>query len=153
RSINFTEYRLFLKRSIPQIGTAVLMATISRMDWILLGIFSTQVKTAEYSFAYRAYELSPFPLLIIAPVLLSRFSGLFTRQNEYSLLQRRGELSILLRFEMILATFIPLVLNIAWAPVMDLVTHGKYGTSNQFIFLILSFCIPFQYISNFFWTV
>jgi O-antigen/teichoic acid export membrane protein len=151
-SANFTDYKTFLKQSTPQIGTAFLMAAISRLDWILLGFFSTQVKTAEYSFAYRAYELSPFPLLIIAPVLLTRFSRLFAKQNEYSLLQRKNELSFLLRFEMVLATFIPLILNIAWSPIMDTLTHGKYGTSNQLIFLILSFCIPFQYINNFFWT-
>ena len=151
-SINFTHYKILLKQSTAQIGTALLMAGITRMDWILLGIFSTQVKTAEYSFAYRAYELSPFPLLIIAPILLSRFSRFFVKQNEQTLL-KRNEISILLRFEMILATFIPLVLNIIWSPVMDLITHGKYGTSNQVIFLILCFCIPFQYMNNFFWTV
>jgi O-antigen/teichoic acid export membrane protein len=67
-------------------------------------------------------------------------------------MQRKNDLSLLLRVEMILATFIPLILNILWAPVMDTVTHGKYGTSNQLIFLVLSFCIPFQYMNNFFWT-
>src|SRR6266404_3224534 len=98
-SVNFTDYKKFLKQSIPQIGTAFLMAAISRFDWILLGIFSTQVKTAEYSFAYRAYELSPFPLLIIAPVLLSRFSRLLNTQSEHVLLQRKNDLRILLHFE------------------------------------------------------
>jgi len=151
-SIGFIRYKILLRQSMPQIGTALLMATISRMDWILLGIFSTQAKTAEYSFAYRAYELSPFPLLIIAPVLLSRCSRLLNTKNESSLLQRKNELGILLRFEMILATFIPLTLNIVWSPLMDSLTHGKYGSSNQFIFLVLSFCIPFQYMNNFFWT-
>src|SRR4030095_14880038 len=34
-SVNFTNYKAFLTQSMPQIGTALLMAAITRMDWIL----------------------------------------------------------------------------------------------------------------------
>lgn len=150
--ILFSDYLQLLKESLPQAGAAVLMAGISRMDWILLGIFSTSFLTAEYSFAYRVYELSPIPLLIIAPILLSRFSRYFAANTEESLLREKEKLSILVRYEMILATFIPLVLNIIWTPVMESVTNGKYGGVNQSIFFILSLCIPFQYITNILWS-
>jgi peptidoglycan biosynthesis protein MviN/MurJ (putative lipid II flippase) len=98
------------------------------------------------------FELSPFPLLIIAPVLLSRLSGLFSISNEYDLLQRKQEFSLLIRIEMILATFIPLVLNIIWTPLIDHITGNKYGAVNETVFFILSCCIPFLYITNILWS-
>ena len=152
--IRITDYVHLLKESLPQIGVAVLMAGISRMDWILLGFFSTASLTADYSFAYRVYELSPLPLLIIAPVLLSRFSKFFFNNTEEQLLLKKKEkLILLLRCEMIVATLIPLILNIIWVPLIDTITGNKYGTVNQSTFLILSCCIPFQYINNMLWSV
>ncbi len=152
KNISLTDYKTLLQESMHQIGSAILMAGITRMDWILLGFFSTSKITAEYSFAYRIYELSPFPLLIIAPVLLSRFVKYFVRNTEQSLLQKKKELGLLIRSEMIVATLIPLILNIIWTPVIDSITGNKYGAINQYTFLILSFCIPFQYISNILWS-
>lgn len=150
--VGVKDYRNLLKESIHQVGAAVLMAGITRMDWIFLGIFSTASVTAEYSFAYRVYELSPFPLLIIAPVLLSRFSKYFSSHNEESLLQKARELRALVRIEMIAATLVPLILNIIWTPVVDSLTGNKYGAVNQWTFFILSVCIPFQYITNLLWS-
>jgi O-antigen/teichoic acid export membrane protein len=150
--IRFSDYVLLLKESLPQIGVAVLMAGISRMDWILLGFFSTAALTAEYSFAYRVYEISPLPLLIIAPVLLSRFAKYFAGNTEQLLLQKKEKLSLLVRSEMIVATLMPLILNIIWVPLIDSLTGNKYGAVNQSTFLILSCCIPFQYISNILWS-
>jgi O-antigen/teichoic acid export membrane protein len=152
RGVRVRDYALLLKESLPQMGAAILMAGITRLDWIFLGLFSTAVITAEYSFAYRAYELSPFPLLIIAPVLLSRFSKYFALNPQRSLLEKKKELSLLIRAEMIVATFIPLVLNIIWSPVIDALTGNKYGQVNKWTFFILSLCIPFQYISNLIWS-
>ncbi len=150
--IRFADYLLLLKESLPQVGVAILMAGIIRMDWILLGLFSTAGKTAEYSFAYRVYELSPFPLLIIAPVLLSRFTKYFAIHSVQNVLEEKNRLGLLVRVEMIVATLIPLILNIIWVPLMDSLTGNKYGAVNQVTFLILSFCIPFQYISNLLWS-
>jgi O-antigen/teichoic acid export membrane protein len=150
--IRFSDYVHLLKESLPQIGVAILMAGISRIDWILLGFFSTVSLTAEYSFAYRVYELSPFPLLIIAPILLSRFAKYFATNTEQLLLQKKNKLSLLVRSEMIVATLIPLILNIIWVPFIDSLTGNKYGAVNQSTFLILSCCIPFQYISNLLWS-
>lgn len=150
--IRFADYKSLLKESLPQIKTAFLMAGITRIDWILLGLLSTSAIVAEYSFAYRAYELSPFPLLIIAPVLLSRFSKFFAGHKDESLFFQKKEIGQLIRAEMIVATLIPLVLNIIWTPFVDFLTGNKYGAVNQVTFLILSFCIPFQYISNLIWS-
>ena len=147
------DYVILIKESLPQIGVVFLNACIARIDWILLGFFSTQVITAEYSFAYKIFELSPLPLLILAPVLLSRFSKYFSIHAESSLAERKTELDFLIRIEMIVATAIPLAINMVWSPLVDALTNNKYGEVNKFTFLILSFCIPLQYLINLFWTI
>ena len=150
---HLTAYILLISESLPQVGVVFLNACIARIDWILLGIFSTQVITAEYSFAYKVFELSPLPMLIIAPVLLSRFSKYFGHSGYGFLKERQTEISLLIRAEMVLATALPMILNIIWVPVMDLLTHQKYGAVNKTTFFILSLSIPFQYLVNLFWTV
>jgi O-antigen/teichoic acid export membrane protein len=146
------DYFILVRESLPQAGAVILNASIARIDWILLGIFATAEKTAEYSFAYKVFELSPLPLLIIAPVLLSRFSRLFSAGSGTVLLQRKQDISLLIRIEMILATFIPLVLNIIWSPFIDYITGNKYGAVNESTFFILSCCLPFLYMNNIFWS-
>jgi len=147
------DYLLLIRESLPQAAGVFLNASIARIDWILLGLFSGNVITAEYSFAYRVFELSPLPLLIIAPILLSRFSRFFSTHSPEKLLDHKKELGLLIRLEMIAATFIPLVLNIIWAPLMDGLTSHKYGEVNTINFLLLSFCLPFLYLNNLLWSV
>lgn len=140
----FPDYKALLRSSLPQVGMVFLNALIARIDWILLGLFSTQVHTAEYSFAYRAYELSPLPLLVLAPFLLNRFAQASPPSA--------GRLDGLVRGEMLMATLLPLLLVLAWAPLVDSYTLNKYGQVNALTFLILSGCIPFQYLINVYWT-
>lgn len=147
------DYFTLINESLPQIGSVFLNACIARIDWILLGIFSGTVITAEYSFAYKVFELCPVPMLILAPILLSRFSKYFSQNPEKSVLHKKRELGFFIRCEMIAATFIPLVLNIVWVPLIDTLTNNKYGAVNKTNFLLLSLCIPFQYLVNLLWTV
>ncbi len=141
----FPDYTDLIRTSLPQLGMVFLNALIARIDWILLGIFSTQAHTAEYSFAYRAYEFSPLPLLILAPFLLNRFAQALPPSSR--------RLDLLVRMEMLLATLLPLLLVIGWSPLVDRMTYNKYGQSNALTFLLLSCCIPFQYMINLYWTV
>ena len=140
----FPDYKALISASLPQLGMVFLNALIARIDWILLGIFSTQAHTAEYSFAYRAYEFSPLPLLILAPFLLNRFAQASPPSPR--------RLDLLVRMEMLLATLLPLLLVIVWSPLIDRLTYNKYGQTNVLTFLILSCCIPFQYLINLYWT-
>lgn len=149
----FRDYRVLIRESLPMAGAVILHATIARVDWILLGLFSGTIQTAEYSFAYKVFELSPVPLLIMAPVLLSRFSRFFSQHNAPDLLNRREEISMLIRISMFIATIIPLILNLVWAPVVDALTGGKYGAVNTTTFLVLSCCMPFLYMNNILWSI
>lgn len=147
------DYFFLLNESLPQIGSVFLNACIARIDWILLGIFSGAVITAEYSFAYKVFELCPLPLLILGPILLSRFSKYFSQNAETALFSKKTEIGFFIRCEMIAATSIPLVINIVWSPLIDTLTNNKYGEINKMNFLLLSLCLPFQYMNNLLWTV
>ncbi|HEX5654351.1 MAG TPA: hypothetical protein VFX58_14815, partial [Chitinophagaceae bacterium] len=147
------DYIQLIRDSLPQAGVVFLNASIARIDWILLGLLATPAITAEYSFAYKVFELSPLPLLILAPILLSRFSKYFGQYPDGQLTQRKTELGMLIRFEMIAATSIPLILNMVWTPLVDSLTVNKYGAVNEKVFFLLSCCSPFLYINNLLWSV
>jgi O-antigen/teichoic acid export membrane protein len=140
----FAAYTGLLRSSLPQIWLVCFNAGIARIDWILLGMLSTPVHTAEYSFAYRAFEFAPLPLLVLAPFLLNRFA----RGDDPD----EAALHVLVRIEMVLATLPTLWLVMMWAPMVDGFTGNKYGQVNTFTFLILSCCIPFQYLINLYWS-
>jgi O-antigen/teichoic acid export membrane protein len=138
------EYRGLIISSMPQVGVVFLQAGIARVDWILMGLLSTPAHTAEYAFAYRAFELAPLPLLVLAPLLLNKMAR--ERSADALFLDR------LVRLELLLATLPTLWLVLSWSPMVDLFTAFKYGASNAWTFLILSCCIPFQYVNNLYWS-
>lgn len=144
-------YSKLVRESLPQYLSVIFDVGLSRMDWILLGILSTRAVTADYSFAYRAFEISKLPLLVIGTVILPRFSRILQRGLPAS--GFRTEWQQLFELEMFGSVCIPLVLNLIWAPGVDAITMGKYGTSNATEFLLLSVCLPLHFGINFFWTL
>jgi len=143
-----TNYIKLLRESIPQTGVVLITSALARFDWIFIGILLTTVKLAEYSFAYKVFEMAMLPLSAIAPLLIPRFTKLFQQQNINT-----ANLKFLIRIELIVAAFIILLLNIYWAPVIDGLTTGKYGNVNIKTIFILSLCMPLLYINNFLWTI
>jgi len=141
-------YSALVKDSLPQLGVVVITSALARFDWIFIGIFVSAVKLAEYSFAYKVFELSTLPLLAIAPVLIPRFTRMF-KESEPDLAKLRK----LVMVELTISVLTVLMLNIFWSPVIDLLTHGKYGSVNRWTMFILSLCIPLQYLCNFYWTI
>jgi O-antigen/teichoic acid export membrane protein len=152
RKENFAGYKELIKASIPQVGLVFLNAGIARIDWILMGLLSTPAHTAEYSFAYRAYEFSPLPLLVLAPLLLNSFSRHFKGAVAGVPLRPPAWLDLFFRLQLVFATLLPLWGVLLWSPVADFLTHHKYGQVNFLSFLILSCCIPFQYLVNIYWS-
>lgn len=143
-----TGYFALLRESLPQTGVTILTSAIARFDWIFIGLMVSATKLAEYSFAYKVFEIATFPLLAIAPLLIPRFTKMFMHDGIDT-----TELKFLIRIELIIAAFTTLILNIAWAPVIDAATVGKYGAVNVSTIYILSMCIPFLYLNNFFWSI
>jgi O-antigen/teichoic acid export membrane protein len=141
-------YSRLLRESLPQTGVVLITSALARFDWIFIGFMVSAVKLAEYSFAYKIFEIATLPLLAIAPILIPRFTKLF-QQTDF----RVNDLKLLVRIEMIVAALVALILNICWSPVIDSITAGKYGSINVKTIFILSLCMPFIYINNFLWTV
>ncbi|MDB5002615.1 MAG: polysaccharide biosynthesis protein [Mucilaginibacter sp.] len=143
-----TNYVNLVREALPQIGVVLITSSLARFDWIFIGFILSAAKLAEYSFAYKLFEIATLPLLAIAPLLIPRFTKMF-KQDEVN----TDGLKFLIRMEMILAAFTVLLLNVYWAPVIDWLTHNKYGTVNINTIFILSLCLPLLYIENFFWTI
>jgi O-antigen/teichoic acid export membrane protein len=141
-------YLSLIREAMPQLGVVVITSVLSRFDWLFIGFMVSDVKLAEYSFAYKVFEISTFPLLAIAPLLIPQFTRHFKNDGVDS-----GHLKFLLRAEFIIATFTALLLNMTWEPVVNWLTHAKYGTVNITTVFVLSLCIPLLYINNFLWTI
>jgi O-antigen/teichoic acid export membrane protein len=145
---NKAAYSGLLRESLPQTGVVLITSALARFDWIFIGFMVSAIKLAEYSFAYKIFEISTLPLLAIAPLLIPRFTKLFKQTD-----LRINDLKLLVRVEMIIAALIALLLNICWSPVIDGITSGKYGLINVKTIFILSLCMPFLYFNNFLWTI
>lgn len=146
-------YHKLLKESLPQAGVVIFNSALARLDWILLGILASNIALAEYSFAFKVFEVATLPLLIIAPILIPRFTRLFHSNTNMPASQKLNDFIVLLRFEIIIASLVSLILNVLWIPVIDFITQGKYGLVNRYTILILSVCMPFLYFNNFLWTI
>ena len=136
-----------LKESLPQTGVVVFTAIMARFDWILIGILVSSARLAEYSFAWKFFEVFTLPLLIVAPIMIPLFTRLFkTSVNA-------ADPSFLLQWQIIIASFIALLLNVCWVPVVDLITDGKYGEVNSTTIFLFSLSMPFLYFNNYLWTI
>lgn len=140
-----------LHESLPQLGVAVFTSILSRFDWIYLGLMGTII-VAEYSFAYKVFEMATLPMLVIAPLLVPRFTRMFKKENSGVTVESE-KLLLLLRIEMVISSFTGLVLSMTWTPVVDALTAGKYGAVNQHCIFILSASMPFLYLNNYLWTI
>lgn len=146
---NKSQYISLIKESLPQFGVTIISSALARFDWIFIGLVLSAVKLAEYSFAYKVFELSAMPLLAIAPLLIPWFTRLF-KDGGHPDTER---LKFLARMEMAVAALTIVLINVCWAPVIDHITDGKYGLVNVHTIFILTLCIPLQYLINFLWTV
>lgn len=150
-------YKYFILESLPQLGVVLFDSALARIDWILLGIIGTGIglsgasQTAEYSFTYKVFELSKLPLLVIAPILLTRFSRFFSDGKNLSE-NRHFEINELFKLEGFLLLLLPLFFISTWTPFIDFFTGGKYGAANENTFWILAFCVPLHGVINFLWT-
>lgn len=150
-SFRFRGYTKLIKESVPQYISVLFDTSLSRVDWILLGILSTEAATADYSFAYRAFEVARIPIYIIAPVIISRFARALAGKELDT--EKKEQVNSFFQLEMFFAVLMVLCLNIIWGPWVDMLMKGKYGYSNQWEFLILSLCLPLHFFINLLWTL
>ena len=149
---HFKAYGKLVKESGAQYLSVIFDMSLSRMDWLLLGMMTSGAVLADYSFAYRAFELARLPIFMIAPVILPRLSRLMASNKTPGQLQQ-SPINAFNSVELFFAVMIPLSLNILWTPLVGMITHDKYGSSNSWQFLVLSCCIPLQFFINLLWSL
>jgi O-antigen/teichoic acid export membrane protein len=148
--VNMKAYVSFCKAALPQVGIVIFASALARADWILIGLFLSPAKLAEYSFAYKAFEICSLPLLVVAPLLVPWFTRIIKTVIP---LQQHPQIQLLLRVEIIVACFVALCLNLLWNPFVDGITGGKYGAVNTSTIFILSMTLPVLYLNNFLWSL
>jgi O-antigen/teichoic acid export membrane protein len=136
-----------MRESLPQTGVVFFTAVMSRLDWILVGLLISSAKLAEYSFAYKIFEVSTLPLLILAPLMLPLFTRVAKQDANLS------GFYFLLEWQVMIASLIGLILNMCWIPLVDFISDHKYGAVNSTTVFILSLSMPFLYFSNYLWTI
>jgi O-antigen/teichoic acid export membrane protein len=150
--LHIKAYIKLIKESSAQYISVIFDMSLSRMDWILLGIMTTPVVLADYSFAYRAFELARLPMLVVAPIILPAMARLMASNNKPGIIHQR-HINSFNTIEIFFAVLISLSLNILWVPLVTLITNGKYGFTNSLQFLLLSLCIPLQFFVNLLWSI
>lgn len=148
--VRLMAYKKLVRESLPQFVFILFDSSLSRIDWILMGLMCADAVTAEYSFAYRAFEVARMPSLIQSMVLLPRAARLMQKDGMLPDGQNR-KLGHLFTLVMGAALALIAVLNLAWTPLVDWVTGGKYGAVNALTFLLLSLCIPVHLATNIYW--
>ncbi|HMF71532.1 MAG TPA: oligosaccharide flippase family protein [Flavitalea sp.] len=144
------KYRRLLAECIPQAGVVFFAALLSRIDWVMIGFLLPVSRLAEYGFAYKIFELSTLPLLVVAPLLLPMFSRQSSKGEDIYSSARNQHF---IRLEFVIAALTGLLLNICWVPLMEPLTKGQYSVVNSHTVLILSFAIPLLYLNNYLWTI
>ncbi|HTF27209.1 MAG TPA: polysaccharide biosynthesis C-terminal domain-containing protein, partial [Flavitalea sp.] len=144
------KYRRLLAECIPQAGVVFFAAVLSRIDWVMIGLLLPVSRLAEYGFAYKIFELSTLPLLVVAPLLLPMFSRQSSKGEDIYSSARNQHF---IRLEFVIAALTGLLLNICWVPLMEPLTKGQYSVVNSHTVLILSFAIPLLYLNNYLWTL
>ena len=147
---SISKYKRMIREAIPQYVSVLFDIGLARADWILLGWLSSKAATADYSFAYRGFEMGKLPLIAIASLLLPRFARLMA---DGLTSEKRTKLHQTFNIELLLASLLLLVACVLWQPVIGFITSGKYGYSDAPAFWILAFCLPLHFAINFFWTI
>ena len=138
---------LLVRESLPQTGVIIFTAIMSRLDWIMVGWLVSSNKLADYSFAWKAFEVAGMPLLVIAPMMVPMFTRMLNKAGQ------EDQLPFFLEWQIIIAAFIALLLNLCWVPVIDFITNGKYGSVNRHTIFLLSLSMPLLYYNNYLWTL
>jgi O-antigen/teichoic acid export membrane protein len=148
---NRQELMKLLREGLPLLPMPLLAETLARADWILLGFLKTDVVVAEYAFSYRVYEICNLPAAILGVVLLPKLSS-WLRGLKFDAFQKES-LPKLIRVVIAVSALIPINMVIAWTPVIDAITVGKYGAVNQTVVTVLAFCTPFFAGEVIYWSI
>lgn len=146
-------YRALVTEALPMLGTSVLNIALARFDWILLGLITTAALVADYSFAYRLFEMSSLPAWIISPVILPRIAKMFATIDVKTEGKRMQQIHLAVRWQLLFALFTGIVLSLSMPGIIYWVSGNKYGINTYTPFMILMAAMPLMYLNNTFWSI
>ncbi len=144
-------YKLLLREARPQYLSVLFDTGLARLDWILLGALVSDMVVAEYSFAYRGFELERLPTAVVGAVVLPLAARWLARGAALSEEARRSLGHLLLGITA-MAGWAAVVAVAVWAPAVDAITAGAYGKSSVKSFGLLNIALPLQFVINLLWT-
>jgi O-antigen/teichoic acid export membrane protein len=154
-----------MRESLPLAGVVLFSTAMARFDWIFIGLFVSAAKLAEYSFAYKGFEVASLPLQALAPLLLPAFArrlgaapaapapAATPAAPAAAPAAHDPRLQRLLTIELCTAWGIFLLMNLLWSPWVDALTQGRYGHVNARTVFWLSLVLPVYFMNNFLWTI
>ena len=145
-------YRALLRDALPQYAVVLFDVGLARTDWVLMGLLSTNAATADYAFAYRAFELARIPINVLGSLLMPKAARALDRTGTLQPAHAES-LKTLFTVTLSVAILAAALLNTVWAPAIDVLTGGAYGTPTRGIVALLSGCIPLSYAVTMLWTL
>ncbi|RYD52863.1 MAG: hypothetical protein EOP52_01575 [Sphingobacteriales bacterium] len=142
-------YRLLLKEAVPQYLAVVFDVLLSRVDWILIGVLATTTALADYSFAYRAYEVERLPVTLMSSLLLPIVVRNQTNEQPSPALQTTYR-SLLLLVPLLMSGVSWMVV-LFWKPVVGGMLNSEFGNSSYLLIGILNLSLVFQFAINQLW--
>lgn len=143
-------YKKLVRESLPQYLSVLFDMALARADWILLGALASTAAVAEYSFAFRAFEMERLPTVMATTLLLplaARALGSSTAKRGEALPQFK----ILMIGIPALMGWLATVGALLWEPFLGGLLGSEYGSASQVPFSWLSLALPFQFAINLLW--
>ena len=144
-------YRLLLKEARPQFLAVLFDVCLARLDWILLGLLASAAAVADYSFAYRAYDVEKLPTAILSSLLLPVMSRWrIGNQNTFQP-EKQNILRALLVLIPGLMGWVALIAVVLWKPVVGNLLQSEFGSSSFLSLVVLNASLVFQFAINLLW--
>lgn len=143
-------YKKLVRESMPQYLSVLFDMALSRADWILLGALASTAAVAEYSFAFRAFEMERLPAIMATTLLLPLASRALGRPGA-------DPASALPQFNTLMVG-IPALMGwlatlgaLLWQPLLGNLMGSEYGAASRVPFTLLALALPFQFAINLLW--
>jgi len=147
---SWKRYKKLVRESLPQYLSVIFDMALARADWILVGALASTAAVAEYSFAYRAFEMERLPTVMATTLLLPLAARAMAKPGTQT-----GDtmplFPILLVAVPALMGWLATVGALLWEPLLGGLLGSEYGQASRVPFTWLSLALPFQFAINILW--
>lgn len=143
-------YLRLVREALPQYLSVLCDVVLARADWILVGALASTAAVAEYSFAFRAFEMERLPTVMATTLLLPLAARTLSRGDVASR-QNMPVFTLLLVAVPALMGWLAAIGALVWEPFLGGVLRSEYGVASRVPFTLLALGVPFQFAINLLW--